>query len=129
MDKLEFLISEWENAKMLETAAINKRRDVEDKIVELMHFDNTVEGTTHYETGSAKITLNSRLSRTIDSDELQELAIEHGLMDHLQHLFRWKPEINMKEWKAADPSITKPLEKAITVKPGRPTFKATHKED
>ena len=51
-----------------------------------------------------------------------ELAAEHGLTDHLSTLFRWKPEINMAIWKAADESITKPLAAAITAKPGRPSF-------
>ena len=45
----------------------------------------------------------------VNSDKLQELAAEHGLTDHLPSLFRWKPEINMTVWKAADASITTPL--------------------
>ena len=59
---------------------------------------------------------------------MQELAAEFGLTDHLAKLFRWKPEINMAIWKAADESITKPLAAAITAKPGRPSFKIIPKE-
>jgi len=35
----------------------------------------------------------------------------------------------MKQWQAADPSITKPLEAAITTKPGRPSFSIETVED
>ena len=63
-----------------------------------------------------------RIDRKVDADKVQELAAEHGLTDHLSTLFRWKPEINMAIWKAADESITKPLAAAITAKPGRPSF-------
>jgi hypothetical protein len=56
------------------------------------------------------------------------LASVSGLSEHLATLFRWKPEINMTLWKAADVSITKSLAGAITSKPGRPSFKITIKE-
>ena len=56
-----------------------------------------------------------------------ELAAEAGLSDQLAHLFRWKPELNMSAWKAADESITTPLAGAITAKPGRPSFSITKK--
>ena len=59
---------------------------------------------------------------------MQELAAEFGLTEHLAKLFRWKPEINLAIWKAADESITKPLASAITAKPGRPSFTISHKE-
>ncbi len=63
-----------------------------------------------------------RLNRKIDGDMLQALAEENGLSEHLPHLFRWKPEIVMKEWKAAAPDITKPLQAAITTTAGRPSY-------
>ena len=69
-----------------------------------------------------------RLNRKVDSEKLQELAAEAGLTDHLSTLFRWKPEIDMKAWKATDPSITSALADAITVTPGRPSFTITTKE-
>ena len=69
-----------------------------------------------------------RSDRKVDSAKLQELAAEAGLSDHLPNLFRWKPEINMAVWRATDEAITRPLAGAITVKPGRPSFKITIKE-
>jgi hypothetical protein len=55
------------------------------------------------------VKIAGRIDRKVDSDKLQELAAEHGLTDHLSRLFRWKPEISMALWKAADESITQPL--------------------
>lgn len=69
-----------------------------------------------------------RIDRKVDADMVQELAAEHGLSEHLASLFRWKPELNMSAWKAADESITRPLAGAITAKPGRPSFTITKKD-
>jgi hypothetical protein len=65
------------------------------------------------------------MSRKVDTDKLQEVALANGIFDHLQSLFRWKAEINASQWKIADASITEPLTEAITTKPGRPAFQIT----
>ena len=62
------------------------------------------------------------MNRKVDSDKLQELAAENGLTEHLSTLFRWKPDIDAKAWKAADESITRPLMGAITTTPSRASF-------
>jgi len=69
------------------------------------------------------------LNRKIDSGKLQDLAAEHGLSDHLSTLFRWKPELDMKSWRNADESITKPLLDAITTTPSRPSFAITNTKE
>jgi hypothetical protein len=56
-------------------------------------------------------------------EELQQLAAEHGLSDHLSSLFKWTPSIVSDQWESADPSITTPLLDAITTTANRPTFK------
>lgn len=117
------LAAEWHKHKQDEINSQNSRRAVEDEILECMEVDNTQEGTTTIQVEFGELKIANRLNRTVNADELQEIALEHGLHDHLQSLFRWKPEINMKEWKSTDPSITQPLEAAITVKPSRPSFK------
>ncbi len=63
------------------------------------------------------------MTRKVDAEALQELALESGIgHDTLSALFRWKPELNMKEWKAAAPEITGALAGAITTTAGRPSF-------
>jgi len=106
------LYEKWIEAKVAEDFAKEVRRELEDKII-LERPD---------ETGfSVKIT--ERINRKVNSDLLQEIAAENGLTDHLSSLFRWKAEVNSKDWKAADKKITDPLSDAITSTPGRASFK------
>ena len=119
---LQQLSQMWLIAKENETSATADRRKIEDRIRKLASVRDDVEGTETLAPAGYKIKIVSRIDRKVDADKVQELAAEHGLTDHLSTLFRWKPEINMAIWKAADESITRPLAGAITAKPGRPSF-------
>lgn len=125
---LDSLSEKWLAAKQAEAEAIAKRRDIEDRIKSVAGISEILEGTGVLFPDHYTIKITGRIDRKVDSDKLQELAAEYGLTDHLSSLFRWKPEINMTAWKAADESITKPLAAAITAKPGRPSFSITPKE-
>jgi hypothetical protein len=118
----------WLAAKKQEEDATADRRDIEDHIKKLANISENLDGTETVEPGRFEIKIVGRIDRKVDGDKVQELAAEFGLTDHLAKLFRWKPEINMAIWKAADESITKPLAGAITAKPGRPSFKIIPKE-
>ena len=122
------LASMWLAAKKQEEDATADRRDIEDHIKKLATIAENLEGTETVDPGRFEIKIVGRIDRKVDGDKVQELAAEFGLTDHLAKLFRWKPEINMAIWKAADESITKPLAAAITAKPGRPSFKIIPKE-
>jgi len=119
------LLTAWIAAKAEEKAAQERRREIEDKLVLELGVDVQAEGTTH--AGGFKIT--TRFNRKVDSEQLQEIAAEHGLTAHLSSLFRWKPEINAAAWKAATEEITKPLSAAITTTPGRPSFDVSSKKE
>ena len=122
------LYQQWLDAKQMEAHAIQARRAVEDQLVKKFKVPDDLDGTTTEIDGGYKIKIDGRINRKINSDKLQELAIEHGLTEHLSSLFRWKPEIAMTAWKAADKTITTPLLDAITATPGRPSFTITLKE-
>jgi hypothetical protein len=122
------LYQQWLDAKQMEAHAIQARRAVEDNLVKQFKVPDDLDGTTTETDGGYKIKIDGRINRKINSDKLQELAIEHGLTEHLSSLFRWKPEISMTAWKAADKTITTPLLDAITATPGRPSFTITLKE-
>ena len=122
------LSASWLIAKQAEADAIANRRSIEDQLAQLINVSADLDGTETLEAGQYTVKIVGRIDRKVDADKLQEIAIEHGLMDHLSSLFRWKPEINATAWKQADPAIVRPLADAITAKPGRPSFKITIKE-
>lgn len=118
----------WLAAKQAEADATADRRKIEDRIKSLVGVAENMEGTETVDPDQFTIKIVGRIDRKVDGDKVQELAAEFGLTEHLSSLFRWKPEINMAVWKAADEAITKPLAAAITAKPGRASFTITSKE-
>ena len=128
--ELDTLAAKWATAKAEETEAVARRREIEDRISELLELDAAKEGTSTAKTEQGwVIKTTSRLNRKVDADRLQELAQEHGLTEHLSKLFRWSAEISMTAWKSAADNITRPLLGAIETKPGRPTYSISKKED
>jgi hypothetical protein len=127
MDSL--LYAKWLDLKEAERSIVEQRREIEDQMVESMTIDTTANSAKTMVDGGYKVTVTTRLSKRVDSDALQEIARDNGLFEHLQYLFRWKPEIDAKAWKSADQSITKPLLGAITTTPSRPSFKIELIED
>lgn len=121
------LAAKWLEAKEQERMAIERRRIIEDQMATELALPVDIDSTMTFTPGRYVIKTVGRLNRKVDSERLQELAAESGLTDHLSTLFRWKPEIDMKAWKATDPSITSALADAITVTPGRPSFTITTK--
>lgn len=127
-DNLDTLAGLWLILKKEEADAVSRRREIEDRIKSLAGIAETLDGTETVVPDGYTIKIVGRIDRKVDGDKLQELAAEAGLSEHLSSLFRWKPEINMSAWKAADDSITAPLAGAITAKPGRASFSITPKE-
>lgn len=122
LKSMQILAQQWLDAKKEEKRIIEHRRDVEDQIVEHYAIQKQHEGTLHYEIGPMRVDITGRVDRKVDAAKLQDIAAEAGLTEHLSTLFRWKPEIAMAAWKAADESITRPLLDAITTTAGRPSF-------
>ena len=122
------IITAWLEAKQTETEAVNRRRELEDQLSQLLKLDPQAEGSKTHKPDGFVIKITQRLNRKIDADKLHELATEAGVADYLGVLFRWKPELNAKEWRAANDAITKPLLPAITTTPGRPSYSITINE-
>mgnify|MGYP003586610628 CR=1 FL=1 len=122
------IYEKWLAAKADETAAIERRRTIEDQLTAMLDLAPDAEGTTTAKRDGYVIKATCRLNRKVDGDKLQELAHDAGLTEHLASLFRWKPEISMKEWKSAATNITGPLSGAITTTAGRPSYTITKEE-
>ena len=123
------IYQDWLDAKEAEREATAKRRRIEDELIQLLSVDDLPEGSKTRKDSGYVVKITTRMNRKVDSDMLQDLAADAGLTDHLTSLFRWKPELNIKAWKAADPSITGQLARAIEAKPGRPSFAITLEEN
>lgn len=117
------LMEQWKIYKDREAQAQKQRRQIEDKLLDLMLIDPHHEGSISYSEAGRKLTITTRMTRKVNGDLLQDIAAEHGISEHLGRLFRWKPEIDAKAWKATAEEITAPLLGAIETKPGRPSFK------
>lgn len=124
-EQLQSLSREWIKAKEEERQATANRRQIEDQMASLIGIAETTEGTKTVALADYKVKVTARINKNVNSDMLQELAAEAGISQHLGSLFRWKPEVNEKEWKNADQTITRALAGAITAKPGRPSFTVT----
>ena len=122
------LIGFWQEAKQSEKAWQDRRRLIEDEIAQHLELTD-MEGVQTIKTDTHVMKVTQRLNRRIDTDALQEPAAEHGLQAHLADLFRWKPELNLRQWNDADEGIRKALEGAITTKPGRPSFALANPND
>ena len=116
------IYQDWIDAKEAERAAIERRREIEDRLVAEFEIPETLDGTRNIDADGYKVKIVGRMNRKIDADALQEVALESGLSEYLSTLFRWKPDIIAAAWKAADASITDIFLSAITTEPGRPSF-------
>jgi len=125
---LKGLSSAWIEAKAIEREAVEKRREIEDRIKVMMEIDDMHDSTTTKQIEDIKIKVTTRVNRKVSSDKLQDIAAESGLSDHLPTLFRWKPEINMSVWKKTDSTITDKLLDAITTVPSRPSFQIVNED-
>jgi hypothetical protein len=121
------LAAQWLDAKAREASATEDRRAIEDRIKEIVRLNEALDGTETVERDGYTIKMVGRIDRKVNAEQLQELAAEAGLSDHLSSLFRWKPELNVSVWKNTDESITSVLAPAITAKPGRASFSITTK--
>lgn len=125
---MKSIYQEWLEAKAAESRARAERQEIEDSLIEAWGVPATETGVKSFEEDGYKVKVTFRQNQTVDVAGLKELAIEAGLVEHLDALFRWKAEINKKNWKAAAATITGPLAGAITTKPGRPSFAVEAKE-
>lgn len=120
---LSELCETWMQAKQAEAMATETRRKIEDQMASLIGLPEIMDTTENIELESGfKIKIVGRLNRKVDSDKIQEIAAENGLENHLSTLIRWKPEVNMAAWRAADENIIRAFSDAITTTAGRPSF-------
>ena len=118
----------WIKAKAAEASAAKERRETEDQLTSILNLPAQFEGSKTFNQDDLKMIVIGRMTRKIDSDQLQVIAAEHGISQYLSTLFSWTPKLKMTAWKEAAESITGPLMGAITTKPGRISYTITKEE-
>jgi len=111
----------WLRAKEAESAATEQRRKIEDQILELAQYENS---TNLCKCGDDKVTIKitGRVDYKVDTEAAKVIAMENGLEEYLNKLFRWKAEPNISVMRILPAIIVKAFEPAITKKFGRPSF-------
>ena len=121
------LCADWIECKATEKAATDHRREIEDELIRRLEIASDLDGTERRELDRHALKIVGRIDRKVDAEMAQELAAEHGIGEYLSTLFRWKPEIILRAWSAAPENGTNALARAITAKPGRPSFSIEEK--
>lgn len=122
------LYQQWMEVKAAETEMTTRRRAIEEEIAKSLAVPEDWEGSYTMKDGGFKINVKRAFTRKVDGKKLSAIADEFGLQDYLPTLFRWKPEIDMKAWKDAEPLVTEKLAQAVTTTPGRVSFKIEEEE-
>lgn len=112
--------------KTAEQAASKARLDAETALLDLLKSSAPMpaEGTTHVEDGPVKITVRCSINRTIDRDQLCQIANDIPEATG-KRLFKWKPELDLKELRyveSNEPQIYALVATAITAKPAKPSI-------
>ena len=110
-------------AKAAEIQAQQQRLVAELEVLDLLgEIDG--EGTTKVEAGAYKLTVRTSMNRTIDRDELCQIANE--IPEPIaKRLFRWKPELDLKELRfiqSNEPQLYGIVAQAITMKSAKPSI-------
>lgn len=130
MNDLQTLSERWLVLKDAEAEAQAERRQVEDKLLSLLGIAENYEGTVNSEvSGGIKIKTVHKITRSINSDKIQELAQNRDNIALLQRVFDFKPSLKKKEWDALSPEELRVLAPAVTEKPARASFFITQTEE
>ena len=122
------LYQQWMEVKAAETEMTARRRAIEDEMAKSLQITEDWEGSYTMKDGGFKVNIKRAFTRKVDGKKLTAIADEFGLQGYLPTLFRWKPEIDMRAWKDAEPSVTEKLAQAVTTIPGRVSFKIEEEE-
>jgi len=128
MSDIERLSRAWLAAKEQERVAVDTRRAIEDSLGELMGVTEMLDGTLSLNVGDMKVKAVGRINYKVNSEILTDLVREHDLQAQADILFRFKPELSVREWKNLDAEMRDIFSDAITTQAGRASFSIAVKE-
>ena len=123
MNNIEILTERLYELKQHEEAIKTERMRTEKALAYALGMPREWEGTKTNTVGVYKLTLKRAMNCRIDAARLEQLAgSSEAMADAVKKAFRYKPEIDKKEWKALPDEMRSALSPAITMTPGKPSF-------
>lgn len=114
------LVKALHEAKAKENAAKAARVAIEEQLAAEIGVPDQWEGSRTNDVGEFKVNVKRTMNVKIDTPRLRELAAQHNIDDAVMSaVFRWKPELNKKNWDNAGDEIKAALSGAITRTPGK----------
>jgi hypothetical protein len=114
------LYAQWLALKRQEDEARALRNALEAKMAE--GIPDNWEGSKTWSDGPYKIKASRKFNRKVDPEAVRNISAQFGLEEYVNVLFRWKPEVDAKNWKSADETVTKLFSDAITTTPTKVGF-------
>ena len=101
-----------------------KRQEAEKWLMGALGYDPTTEGTVHFGDEDNFVTFEVGRTYKVDTDKLEELVQENQISgETADKVFRWKADVNAKEWKSLDEDAKTILAQAVTTKTDSPSIK------
>lgn len=129
------LYQRWIDAYEAKRRAQEVQYAVEELILNDLEFNKDKEGVQNFDDIGYKIKITGKKNRKVDGDKIQRIAnaakdkaTKAHLLEQLSILVRWKPELNLDEYKKADEEVLRIFAPAITETPAKPTFHIERKE-
>lgn len=107
-----------------ETAVKNKRLQIEEQLTEALNIPDQWEGSKTMKVDRFKVNVSRKMNTRIDKS-LILFAGEKGLTEYLGKIFRWKPELDKKQWDSSDENIRAAFSEVVVQTPGKPSFTVT----
>ena len=119
------LVATLYEAKQTERAARDIRIALEVDLAKAIGVPDDWEGCMTRPAGAYKVKLDRRMNVKIDGERLRDIAEAHNMTGVMETCFRWKPELNKREWKQAGSEVKKIFAPAMEVTPGKASFTVT----
>jgi len=121
----EALTTEWWSAS--QSLELLKARELElRKELFARQFPNPVEGSAENKVPLGDgwiLQADHKINRTLDDAVVSALMKADNTRPLAEKVFRYKPELNLKEFKGLSPEDRKVIADAVTEKPGTPALK------
>jgi hypothetical protein len=115
--------------KQVEAEIKAKRFEIEQKIADAHHYNMDCGKSKTFERDNYEINFTVRTNRKVNYVKLKELQQSCNIpQEEIERVFRFKPEVNMAEYKTLNANNKQIFDSVIEKSFGKPSLKITLKE-